>query len=236
MEKEYVIYKTTNLINDKIYVGKDEYNNPNYLGSGKLLHQAINKYRIDNFLKEIIEICENEEQHSIREVYWINKLDSFSPKGYNILNGSFGGDVYTHHPNKKLYSKRISNTNKGKVRTEKMKEKYSNCKKGRNNPAKQDCVREKISNSRKNKGLRENNSMFNSNRTRDKLNYLDLELKGDRWEYLRNKIKGTNIETNKETIFDGVKEVVETLKISKNKYYSHIKSRLPIKNFILEKL
>ena len=56
-----IIYKTTNLINQKFYVGKDTHNNPNYYGSGKRLKLAIKKYRIDNFKKEIIEICNNLE-------------------------------------------------------------------------------------------------------------------------------------------------------------------------------
>ena len=235
MNKEYVIYKTTNLINNKIYVGKDEYNNPEYLGSGKLLHQAIDKYGIENFTKEIIEICSSEE-HSLRESYWINELPCLAPVGYNILIGSFGGDTYTHHPNKKIYSKRISNANTGKIRTPAMKRKYSTCKLGNLNPAKQEKTRLKISKSRKEKGIKEDNSMFNSNRSRDKLKDLGVELKGDRWEYLRNKIKCKNIETGEEFLCDGVKEVLEKLNISKNKYYSHIKSGEPIKNCVLTKI
>ena len=39
-----VIYKTTNLINGKIYIGKNKGNNNWYLGSGKLLIYAIKKY------------------------------------------------------------------------------------------------------------------------------------------------------------------------------------------------
>jgi hypothetical protein len=36
-----IIYKTTNLLNGKIYIGQDRNNNKNYLGSGKLLKKAI---------------------------------------------------------------------------------------------------------------------------------------------------------------------------------------------------
>ena len=35
-----IIYKTTNIINGKIYVGQDKQNNPKYLGSGKILRYA----------------------------------------------------------------------------------------------------------------------------------------------------------------------------------------------------
>ena len=52
-----IIYKTTNLINGKIYVGSDISNIPSYLGSGKILKCAIKKYGKDNFQKEILDIC-----------------------------------------------------------------------------------------------------------------------------------------------------------------------------------
>ena len=50
-----IIYKTTNLVNGKIYIGKDKNNNPSYLGSGKILKLAIKKYGKENFTKETIE-------------------------------------------------------------------------------------------------------------------------------------------------------------------------------------
>lgn len=49
-----VIYKTTNLINNKIYVGKDSHNDSNYFGSGTILVKAIKKYGKENFKKEIL--------------------------------------------------------------------------------------------------------------------------------------------------------------------------------------
>lgn len=61
-----VIYKTTNLVNEKFYVGKDIKNNPNYLGSGLILKNAINKYGIENFKKEILEL--RKEKKTIKEI------------------------------------------------------------------------------------------------------------------------------------------------------------------------
>jgi len=87
-QSRYVIYKTTNLINGMIYVGKDCANNPNYLGSGKLLKLAIKKYGIENFKKEILEYCENREELSLREIFWIEELKVRDPlTGYNIALG-----------------------------------------------------------------------------------------------------------------------------------------------------
>lgn len=82
-----VIYKTVNLANGKIYVGRDKYNNPNYIGSGVLLHLAIKKYGKENFLKEIIEECEDHLLDE-REKFWIKELNSQDPLiGYNIADG-----------------------------------------------------------------------------------------------------------------------------------------------------
>ena len=57
-----IIYKTTNLINSKIYVGQDSKNNYNYLGSGIIIKKAIKKYGKENFKKEIIEYCNDKQK------------------------------------------------------------------------------------------------------------------------------------------------------------------------------
>jgi group I intron endonuclease len=86
-----IIYKTINLINGKIYIGQDTKNNPNYLGSGKIIKEAIKKYGKKNFTKEIIEICDSQEELNYREIYWIDKLGSRNNEiGYNILSGGLG--------------------------------------------------------------------------------------------------------------------------------------------------
>jgi group I intron endonuclease len=78
-----VIYKTINLVNNKFYVGKDKKNNPRYLGSGKILKNAIKKYGVDNFKKEILESCKTEDELNEREIFWINELNAIEC-GYNI--------------------------------------------------------------------------------------------------------------------------------------------------------
>ena len=54
----YIIYKITNLLNDKIYVGfhKTEDIYDDYMGSGKLIKEAITEFGVQNFKKDIIAI------------------------------------------------------------------------------------------------------------------------------------------------------------------------------------
>ncbi len=95
-----IIYKTTNLQNGKIYIGKAKTNNPMYLGSGSILREAIKKYGRSMFLKEILEECDDCLLDE-REVFWISKFDSTNRSvGYNITKGGTGGDTTSQHPNK----------------------------------------------------------------------------------------------------------------------------------------
>lgn len=87
-----IIYLTTNLINGKKYIGKDQNNNPKYLGSGTALRRAIKKYGIENFQKEILEECNDLDQLDIREAYWINIYNAVNSKEYyNLRPGGTGG-------------------------------------------------------------------------------------------------------------------------------------------------
>lgn len=128
-----IIYKTTNLVNGKIYIGKDEKNNPNYLGSGKILKSAIKKYGEENFKKEILEICKTREELNEREKYWIKKLKSIE-EGYNIAEGGAGGDTYSNNPNLKDIIDKLSGENNhffGKKHSDENKEKIRKTKIGK---------------------------------------------------------------------------------------------------------
>lgn len=85
------IYKTTNLINNMIYVGqcvKSIECSQTYFGSGKMIKLAIKEYGIQHFKKEIIEICKNNEDLNKAEIFWIKYFNSRNPDiGYNITKG-----------------------------------------------------------------------------------------------------------------------------------------------------
>lgn len=66
------IYKTTNLINGKIYIGQHKatiFENNNYLGSGNLIKRAIKKYGEEHFKVELIDVAENQKELDEKEIY-----------------------------------------------------------------------------------------------------------------------------------------------------------------------
>jgi len=85
----HTIYKITNLVNNKIYIGKHSCDllNDNYMGSGKLINLAINKYGLEKFKKEILFIFDNEKDAYEKEKDIVNE-DFVSRKDtYNLITG-----------------------------------------------------------------------------------------------------------------------------------------------------
>lgn len=115
-----IIYKTTNLINGKIYIGQDCHNDPNYYGSGICLNNSLKKYGKENFKKEIICECATKEELDEKEKYWIKELKSKFPNGYNLTDGGGGNLGYKMSEETK---NKISKGNKGKVRSDDFKKK-----------------------------------------------------------------------------------------------------------------
>lgn len=141
------IYKTTNKINNKIYIGqhRSQEHDPSYIGSGKLIKRAIQKYGFDNFSNEIISICHSQKELDVMEINMIQKFNSTNKEiGYNITHGGQGGNITSSLP-KEDYEKmiaRMSVNNSGKNNPN-----YGNGNKirGDKNPAKRPDVRKKIS-------------------------------------------------------------------------------------------
>lgn len=89
----YTIYKITNLVNGKFYVGKHQTKNldDNYFGSGKYLEKAIIKYGRENFKKDIIFVFDNEEEMNLKEKEIVTESFISSPSNYNAKVGGEGG-------------------------------------------------------------------------------------------------------------------------------------------------
>lgn len=95
------IYKTTNLINDKIYIGQKHSNTfleNKYLGSGYLLKKAITKYGKENFKVEFLESANSKIELDRKEIQYIALYNSTdSDIGYNIAKGGQGGQMVPPH-------------------------------------------------------------------------------------------------------------------------------------------
>lgn len=112
------IYKITNKINKKSYIGqsvniehrwnshKTNYLNKNIKDYNTKFYKALRKYGIENFDFEILEKC-NKNNLNEREIYWINFYNSFKD-GYNsTLGGQLGNTKEEHHPMAKVTNEKI---------------------------------------------------------------------------------------------------------------------------------
>lgn len=96
------IYKITNLINGKIYVGKTEETIERRFYEHKLavknntiknkLYSAMKHYGVDNFSVEELDKSDDRDELCEKERYWIKYLNSQDSNiGYNIADGGNGG-------------------------------------------------------------------------------------------------------------------------------------------------
>lgn len=92
----YYLYRITNKVNGRFYIGVHKTNNleDGYMGSGKIIQQAIKKYGIDNFEKEIIEFFNNEKEMMDKEIEIVNEEFLKRDEVYNLKRGGFGGFDY----------------------------------------------------------------------------------------------------------------------------------------------
>jgi len=121
------IYKTTNKLNGKFYIGKDGGSHTGtYLGSGIVLNRAIKKYGRENFIRETLEKCIDLKHLSEREKYWIKKYDACKrTDSYNISTGGEGGDTFTYNPRYDELCRKVSLGQMGRVQTKETRKKIS---------------------------------------------------------------------------------------------------------------
>lgn len=119
----YYIYRITNKVNGKTYIGQHKYKklNDSYMGSGIHITRAIKKYGKENFEKEILEFdIPNVGLANDWEQMYILFERAKGKAEYNIANGGNGVGTVSLETRKK-----ISNLNKGRCHTEEHKRKVS---------------------------------------------------------------------------------------------------------------
>lgn len=142
------IYKIINIKSGKIYIGSSidiekrfkRHKNDLLKNRHKNSHlqREYNKYGLDLFIFEVVELCSKSELRIIEQKYLneIFKLDNFNTKYYNIGICSSGGDNITNNPNKEIIVEKIK---KGLLKryqneTEEERNLRIESRKGENNP------------------------------------------------------------------------------------------------------
>lgn len=139
----YYVYQITNLINNKIYVGRHK--SPKhpaingYYGSGKLIIVAIKKYGKENFTKEVLQFCSSLEESCIKEAEivtedFVKRKDTYNLKEGGLVgwdhyygtethkaNSRKGGLKSANNPNNVFYSKEFHEKNAYNNTPERMK-------------------------------------------------------------------------------------------------------------------
>lgn len=102
--KYHIVYQITNIVNGKIYIGKHTTSNldDGYMGSGKLLNKAIEKYGIENFKKHIIQIFDNEKDCLDFELFLVNEKFVNREDTYNLTKGGNGSWYHINSDLEKL--------------------------------------------------------------------------------------------------------------------------------------
>lgn len=143
----YKIYKYTNSINGKIYIGQTKnsleqraLNGTNYKGS-RYFYNAIQKYGWNKFIPEILEDGLSLEEANIREEYYISLFNSTDPNiGYNIRLGGQNSDLSDETKSiisakaKERYKDKTKNPMYGKKHSVESIKKMRDLKSGENNP------------------------------------------------------------------------------------------------------
>lgn len=138
----HLIYKVTNKLNDKIYIGQKSYvgepSMADYYGGGVEIKRAVKKYGKENFTREILySRIRDQATADSMEIWAIEKYNSTSPDvGYNISKGGKVFEITTEMRNKistslKKYFTENGCSNKGRKHTDKQNRIISEAQKKR---------------------------------------------------------------------------------------------------------
>lgn len=118
---KYLLYKITNNINNKIYIGQTtetlERRFQRHIGyqleDGTYFHRAIKKYGAEHFKIELIAEVANQEELDIIEIAYINSYPRDQLYNTKFIQGKCGGDTLSQHPNREAICKKISDSKMG---------------------------------------------------------------------------------------------------------------------------
>lgn len=104
----YIVYRTTNLVNNKIYIGthRQKFHFPiifdGYFGSGKLIRQAIKKYGVESFVRETLHVFYTAKEAYKKEKEIVNEKFVNSKDTYNLCGGGNGASCHSPETKRKM--------------------------------------------------------------------------------------------------------------------------------------
>ena len=170
-----IIYKITNLLNYKVYVGQTkrtlEERMSEHKRKGRLpIDYAIKKYGIDNFSVEIIDVAESQKELDAKEIKWVAFYNCVTPNGYNLTKGSKRTFGYKHSEQAKEKMSKAKaeaylgsgNPFFGKHHSESQKRKWSMLRKGMKHLTDEQIANIRKSHFKKSVRCIETNEVFNT--------------------------------------------------------------------------
>ena len=142
-EHQHILYKTTNIINGKIYIGVHNNTNPGYLGSGSYIKNAVLKYGKENFVRETL-FEGTREEVLIQEAKLVNEEFVDHAENYNMAIG--GGNPPCASTFSDVTLKKMSDAATGRIFSDAHKQRLSDIGKKRIHS---DASKQKISESNK---------------------------------------------------------------------------------------
>lgn len=191
-----VIYKLTNKITGKSYIGQTILKNPwrrirtHFLSSPSkkryYINNAVIKYGKENFSWEIIDKADTQEELDHLEIKYIREHNTLTPNGYNEKTGGRGGSKMTPEKIKEV-SKKVSAALKGKSKSEQHKKAMSESRKG----------------------------FTSANRVKARMSYIARMKREGKFC----KITSTNVNTKEQQVFDSISDCARTLGLFPDNIY-----------------